>query len=115
VFPAQPFPGRSKELERQTGVKARIASFDPFSDKTSQFWGGLAAGYAEPWFNNVKMRNYEGGKNPEERHTEHHELGHIYGGDNGWTRFVGGVGRGWGKLSNDLGNSLPFSILLPAW
>jgi len=111
VFPAQPFPGRTKELERQTGVKTRITSLhnNSISDKIPYLTNSQA--YANPYLNEVKMRNYQGGKTPRERYVEHHELGHIYGGDNGWTRLLGASGRSLKDFSSKLGNLAPLDVV----
>lgn len=109
VFPPQPFPQRSKELERITGVKGRF--IDP--DKTpslvrqiapivSPLWG--TADYANPLLNEVGMAGYAGGKTPQERRTEIHELGHLNSKDKGLYSYFGVLGRSLQGLSNQTGN-----------
>jgi hypothetical protein len=109
VFPPQPFPKRSEELQRVTGVKGRF--IDP--DKTpslvrqiapivSPMWG--TADYANPLLNEVGMAGYSGGRTERERHTEIHELGHLNPKDKGLYSHFGVLGRSLQGLSNQTGN-----------
>ena len=114
VFPAQPFPGRAKELERQTGIKARFV--DPDKNQTivgaiapivSARWG--ASNYANPILNEIGMPGYQGGT-AKDRRTEYHELGHLNPEDKNWYSYAGVLGRGLQGLSTQLKNPAPLDI-----
>jgi hypothetical protein len=115
LFPPQPFPGRAKQLERQTGVRARI--IDPDKTKSivsavapivSAGWGG--SNYANPILNEVGMYEYQGGKTPKERRIEYHELGHINPKDKNWYSYAGVLGRSLQGISEQLKNPPPLDI-----
>ncbi len=115
VFPAQPFPERSKELEKQTGVKARF--IDPtgtpsivssIAPKVSPQWG--ESNYANPVLGQVGMPGYQGGITPKERHVEYHELGHLNPSDKGLYSYFGVGGRALQGLSNKTGNLPPLDL-----
>lgn len=108
VFPPQPFPGRSKELEIQSGVRARFV--DPGATPTlvsrvapelSPRWGD--SNYANPLLGEVGMQGYRGGATPVERRTEFHELGHINPKDKELYSYLGVAGRTLQGVSNRLG------------
>lgn len=115
VFPAQPFPERSKELEKQTGIKGRF--IDP--DKTpsivhtvaplvSPQWG--KQNYANPITGEVGMPGYQGGATPRERYIEYHELGHLNPKDKGPYSYFGVGGRALQGISNTTGNLPPLDL-----
>lgn len=106
VFPPQPFPARSKELEHITGVKTRIV--DPsrtptlvsriapiFSD-----WG--SAHYADPVLNQIGIHGYTGGKT--NKQLEMHEIGHLNPADKQYYSYGGTLGRAITGISDRLGN-----------
>ena len=109
VFPPQPFPKRSEELKRVTGVEGRF--IDP--EKTpslvrrvapivAPMWG--TNDYANPLLNEVGMSGYSGGRTEQERRTEIHELGHLNPRDKGLYSYFGVLGRSLQGLSNATGN-----------
>ena len=109
VFPPQPFPKRSEELKRVTGVEGRF--IDP--DKTPSLvrrvapvvapkWG--SSDYANTLLNEVGMSGYSGGRTELERRTEIHELGHLNPKDKGLYSHFGVLGRSLQGLSNATGN-----------
>jgi hypothetical protein len=109
VFPPQPFPSRSKELERITGVKGRF--IDPertpslvrqIAPVISPLWG--TQDYANPLLNEVGMSGYSGGSSPRERRTEIHELGHLNPKDKELYSYFGVLGRSLQGISNQTGN-----------
>jgi hypothetical protein len=115
ISPAQSFPKRSEELERATGVKARFIAPDRtptlvrrIAPLISQEWGD--ADYANPLLNEVGMTNYQGGKSPEERYIEYHELGHLNPKDKGIYSYAGILGRGLEGISARTGNFPPLDI-----
>ncbi len=109
VSPPQPFPGRSQELYEQTGVRARFVDTDKTPTLVSKTFS-LAHGeqgvraHANVFQNEVGFPGYQGGRSPEERETEMHELGHINPADRSYYTYGGAVGRGLGNLSDRLGN-----------
>lgn len=116
VFPPQPFPGRSAELEQVTGVRGRF--IDPSKTPTlvsrvapvlSSLWG--TADYANPLLGEVGMRNYQGGATPRERSVEFHELGHFNPKDKQLYSYLGTLGRGLQGISNKTGNLPPLDLL----
>jgi hypothetical protein len=116
VKPAQPAPGRTKELEEITGVKSRIV--DPTTTPTlvrssapmiSSQWG--TANYANPLLNEIGMSEYRGGATPLERHTEFHELGHLNPKDKGLYSYIGTTGRFLQGVSEKTGNLPPMQML----
>jgi len=109
VFPPQPFPKRSEELKRVTGVEGRF--IDP--EKTPSLvrrvapvvapkWG--TNDYANPLLNEVGMSGYTGGRTEQERRTEIHEFGHLNPKDKGLYSYFGVLGRSLQGLSNATGN-----------
>jgi len=115
VFPPQPFPGRARELEQMTGVKARI--IDPerspslvrrVAPRLSPQWG--ESDYANPLLGEVGISGYQGGKTERERYVEMHELGHINDQDKDWYSRAGVLGRALQGLSNATGNLPPVDI-----
>ena len=115
VFPPQPYPGRSKELAKITGVTARFV--DPAQTTTlvrriapaiSPQWG--ENDYANPLLTEVAMADYRGGITPSERRTEIHELGHINPSDKQWFSSLGVSGRFFEGL-NRSSNLAPINIL----
>ncbi len=115
ISPPQPFPKRSEELERVTGVKARFINPEQSSTLVrmvapfiSSRWGD--ADYANPLLNEVGMTGYQGGKTPEERKVEFHELGHLNTRDKGIYSYAGVLGRGLQGLSAKTGNLPPLDI-----
>lgn len=109
VFPPQPFPGRSKELERITGVRGRF--IDPertpslvskVAPIVSPLWG--TQDYANPLLNEVGMSGYSGGRTEMDRRTEIHELGHLNPKDKQLYSYFGVLGRSLQGLSNQTGN-----------
>ena len=109
VFPPQPFPKRSEELQRITGVKGRFIDQEKTPSLVRQIapvvaplWG--TADYANPILNEVGMSGYMGGRTERERHTEIHELGHLNPKDKGLYSHFGVLGRSLQGLSNQTGN-----------
>jgi hypothetical protein len=109
VFPPQPFPKRSEELQRITGVKGRFIDQEKTPSLVRQIapivaplWG--TADYANPILNEVGMSGYAGGRTERERHTEIHELGHLNPKDKGLYSYFGVLGRSLQGLSNQTGN-----------
>lgn len=109
IFPAQPFPGRSRELEKMTGVRARFV--DPAKTSTlvrrvaplvSPQWGNQD--YANPLLGEIGMAEYSGGRDARERRTEIHELGHINPADKGVYSYAGVLGRSLEGVSQAIGN-----------
>jgi hypothetical protein len=116
VFPPQPFPGRSKELEQMTGVKGRFVDLDKTPTITRQvaqvmvpLWGSQP--YANPLIGEIGVTGYKGGTTPAERQLEVHELGHLNSGDKGIHSYLGVSGRLLQGISNSTGN-LPVVDLL---
>lgn len=98
LFPPQPFPKRSEELKRITGVTGRF--IDP--QKTPSLVHRIAPGispmwgkedYANPILNEIGMSNYTGGRIPSERKIEFHELGHLNPADKNLSSYAGVLGR----------------------
>jgi hypothetical protein len=115
VLPPQPYPSRSKELEKITGVSARFV--DPSQTTTlvrkiapaiSPKWG--TNDYANPLLNEVAISNYRGGSTPREKQTEFHELGHINPADKQWFSYLGVAGRSLEGANQSL-NSAPLNVL----
>jgi hypothetical protein len=115
VFPPQSFPQRSKELERATGVSARIV--DPEKSPTlvrrvapqiSPRWG--ENNYANPLLNEVGIAGYRGGATPEERYIEFHELGHLSPKDKKIYSRLGVLGRTAQGVSDATGNLPPVDL-----
>lgn len=115
IFPAQKYPGRSRELERITGVKGRFV--DPAENPTlvrraaqviSPRWGD--SDYANPLLNEVGISNYKGGTTPGERYVEFHELGHLNPKDKGLYSYFGVLGRGLQGISEKTGNFPPLGL-----
>lgn len=115
VFPPQPFPKRSEELNQITGVKARF--IDP--EKTpsvvrliapivSPLWG--TQDYANPLLKEVGLSGYKGGKTDREKMVEFHELGHLNSKDKNIYSHLGVLGRSMQGLSKQTGN-LPLTDL----
>lgn len=116
VFPPQPYPSRSKELENITGVRARF--IDPqktpslvrqIAPMISPQWG--ENDYANPALGEIGMSEYRGGATQRERRIELHELGHINPADKQWFSYLGVSGRGMEGLSNKLGNPAPLDVV----
>jgi hypothetical protein len=115
IFPPQVAPGRSKELERITGVKARI--IDPSKNPSLvstiapvlSSWG--TADYANPLLNEIGIHNYKGtGVNPREKQLEIHELGHINPADKSYYSSAGVMGRFLTGVSEKLGKPGPLEV-----
>lgn len=109
VFPPQPFPKRSEELQRITGVKGRFIDPEKTPSLVRQsapvvapLWG--TADYANPLLNEVGMSGYSGGRTEKERRTEIHELGHLNPKDKGLYSYFGVLGRSLQGVSNQTGN-----------
>ena len=109
VFPPQPFPKRSEELKRVTGVEGRF--IDP--EKTPSLVRRVAPivapqrgtdDYANTLLNEIGMSGYTGGRTEQERRTEIHELGHLNPKDKGLYSYFGVLGRSLQGLSNATGN-----------
>lgn len=116
VFPPQKFPGRSKELERMTGVSGRFVDLDKNPTITRQvaqtvapLWGSQP--YANPLIGEIGIPGYRGGVTPNERRLEVHELGHLNSADKGIYSYLGTAGRYLQGISNSTGN-LPVVDLL---
>lgn len=108
VFPPQVAPGRSKELEKITGVKARIVNPDKSPTLVSRIapifssWGD--ASYANPLLNEIGIRDYKSTKtDPFQRQLEIHELGHINPADKKYYSYGGVLGRFLTGVSEKLG------------
>lgn len=115
VFPAQPFPGRSRELEEKTGVKGRFVDVQRTPTVVSRIapaiapkWGG--SNYANPLLGQVGMQGYQGGATPEERYVEYHELGHLNPKDKAPYSYFGGAGRALQGISDATGNLPPVDL-----
>jgi hypothetical protein len=115
VFPPQAAPGRSRELESATGVRARI--IDPektpslvrrVAPRLNPAWGD--SDYANPLLGEVGISGYRGGKTERERYVEMHELGHIDDRGKEWYSRAGVLGRTLEGLSNATGNLPPLDI-----
>lgn len=115
VFPPQVAPARSKELEKITGVKARI--IDP--QKTPSLVSTIAPvfsawgtnDYANPLLGEIGMSNYQGtGKSPYEVRTEIHELGHLNPSDKNYYSYGGVAGRFLTGVSERLGKPIPLEL-----
>ena len=109
IFPAQQFPGRSKELEKITGVKGRFIDINKtptlirkIAPLISPQWG--ESNYANLALNEVGMAGYKGGATPFERSIEFHELGHLNPKDRGLYSYGGVLGRSLQGLSEKAGN-----------
>jgi hypothetical protein len=109
VFPPQPFPKRTEELSRITGVNARFIDVGKtpslvrqLAPVISPLWG--TQDYANPLLNEVGMSGYKGGKTERERRTEFHELGHLNPTDKNVYSYLGVLGRSIQGLSNQVGN-----------
>jgi hypothetical protein len=109
VFPPQPFPKRTEELQRVTGVRGRF--IDPektpslvrkIAPAVAPLWG--TADYANPLLNEVGISNYSGGKTERDRYIEIHELGHLNPADKGLYSYFGVLGRSLQGLGNRAGN-----------
>ena len=112
VFPAQPFPGRSKELEKQTGVKGRFIDvqrtptlYSRIAPVVAPKWGD--SNYGNIFLGQVGMQGYQGGATPEERKVEYHELGHLNPKDKAPYSYFGGAGRALQGISDATGNLPP--------
>jgi len=115
VFPAQPFPARSKELEELTGVKARFVDVTQTPTIVSRLVPAVAEEmknrtYANPALGQVGMFGYRGGATPNERFTEMHELGHINTKDQPYPINLGAAGRYLKGISDKTGNLPPVDI-----
>jgi hypothetical protein len=115
IFPPQVAPGRSKELEKITGVKARIIDPNKNPSLVSKIapvlssWG--TADYANPLLNEIGIYNYKGtGVNPREKQLEIHELGHINPADKSYYSLAGVMGRFLTGVSEKLGNPGPLEV-----
>jgi hypothetical protein len=115
IFPAQPFPGRSRELERQTGVKGRFINpaktpsvVSRVAPVVSPQWG--TSNYANPVTREVGMPGYQGGATPEERRIEYHELGHLNSKDKAPYSYFGVGGRALQGISGKTGNLPPLDL-----
>ena len=115
VFPAQPFPGRSEELKKQTGVNARFidpkntpSTISAVAPLISSQWG--ESDYANSVLAQVGMSEYTGGKTSKERQTEYHELGHLNPKDKQLYSYLGVSGRALQGLSERTGNFAPLDL-----
>lgn len=115
VFPAQPFPGRSKELEKQTGVKGRFIDvqrtptlYSRIAPVVAPKWGD--SNYGNIFLGQVGMQGYQGGATPEERKVEYHELGHLNPKDRAPYSYFGGAGRALQGISDATGNLPPMDL-----
>jgi hypothetical protein len=115
IFPPQPFPKRSEELQRITGVKGRFIDQEKTPSLVRQIapvvapmWG--TANYANPLLNEVGISSYSGGRTERERHTEMHELGHLNPKDKGIYSYAGVLGRSLEGISDRTGNLPPLDI-----
>lgn len=115
VFPPQVAPARSKELEKITGVKGKI--IDP--QKTPSLVSTIAPvfsawgrnDYANPLLGEIGISNYQGtGKNPKEKYTEIHELGHLNPADKKYYSYGGVAGRFLTGVSERLGKPMPLEL-----
>jgi hypothetical protein len=109
ITPAQPFPKRSEELQRITGVRGRFIDQEKTPSLVRQLapivapmWG--TADYANPLLNEVGISGYSGGRTEREKHTEIHELGHLNPKDKSLYSHFGVLGRSLQGLSNQTGN-----------
>ena len=109
VFPPQPFPKRSEELKRVTGVEGRFIDPEKTPSLVRQvapvvapLWG--TQDYANPLLNEVGMPGYTGGRTAKERRTEVHELGHLNPKDKGLYSYFGVLGRSLQGLGSQTGN-----------
>jgi hypothetical protein len=109
VFPSQPFPKRTEELSRTTGVKARFIDPEKTPSLVRQIapfvapsWG--TQHYANPILNEIGMNNYSGGKTKQEKQVEFHELGHLNPTDKNIYSYLGVLGRSLQGVSNQVGN-----------
>ena len=112
VFPAQPFPGRSRELEEKTGVKGRFVDVQRTPTVVSRIapfiapkWGD--SNYGNIFLGQVGIQGYQGGATPEERKVEYHELGHLNPKDKAPYSYFGGAGRALQGISDATGNLPP--------
>ena len=115
VFPAQPFPARSKKLEELTGVKARFVDVAQTPTIASRLAPAITEemqnrAYANPLLGQVGMFDYRGGATPRERFTEMHELGHINTKDQPYPINLGTAGRYLKGISEKTGNLPPVDI-----
>lgn len=115
IFPPQKYPGRSKELEKITGVKGRFVDLTENPTLTRRAaqviaprWGD--ADYANTFLNEIGMSNYKGGATPRERYVEFHELGHLNSKDKGLYSYFGVLGRGLQGISEKTGNFPPLGV-----
>lgn len=116
VFPPQSFPARSRELEQMTGVKGRFVDLEKtptitrrIAQTVAPLWGSQA--YANPLLNEIGVPGYSGGKTPEERQLEVHELGHLNPADKGIYSYLGTAGRYLQGVSSSMGNLPPVDFL----
>jgi hypothetical protein len=108
LFPPQPFPKRSEELKRITGIAGRF--IDPektpslvqrIAPSVSPMWG--KQDYANPILNEIGMSNYTGGRIPSERKVEFHELGHLNPADKNIFSYAGVLGRSLQGFNEQIG------------
>lgn len=115
VFPPQVAPARSKELEKITGIRGKI--IDPqrtpslISTIAPVFSAWGANDYANPVLGEIGISNYQGtGKNPKEKYTEIHELGHLNPADKKYYSYGGVAGRFLTGVSERLGKPMPLEL-----
>lgn len=115
VLPPQVAPGRSKELERITGVKARIVDPTKTPSLVSMFapvvsdWG--SSHYANPLLNEIGIHGYTGAaKKGQAELLEIHELGHLNPADKKFYSYGGVAGRALTGISEKLGKPAPLQV-----
>ena len=108
LFPPQPFPKRSEELKRITGIAGRFINPEKtpslvqrIAPSVSPMWG--TADYANPIFNEIGISNYTGGRTPSERYVEFHELGHLNPVDKNVSSYAGVLGRSLQGFNEQIG------------
>jgi hypothetical protein len=115
VLPPQVAPGRAKELEKITGVKARIVNPTKTPSLVSMFapaiseWGD--SHYANPLLNEIGIHGYTGtGKTEQEKQLEIHELGHLNPADKKFYSYGGVAGRALTGISETLNKPGPLQL-----
>jgi len=116
IYPPQVSPGRSKELEKITGVKGRIIDPSKTPSLVSVFapavseWGD--SHYANPLLNEIGIHGYVGdGKKENFKQLEIHELGHLNPADKKFYSYGGVAGRALTGISEKLGKPAPLQVV----